>query len=175
MIRRSLKTPAYACGKRGETCTHERKGAHGYHNETWTYVVTSDDGRAALSLRVGSGIYAPGTPDFSAIDLGKKPSGDDISLHLAYPTSREAVLAKEPSCPCEYVTAGFCHSPYSAVGPAREFVQAHFVRSNGYDQAEHFWRALEAFLVARVADYPDVSEQWTICTCCDGKGTVDKK
>lgn len=167
--RKQRKTPAYACGD-GSTCTHDRKGSHGYHNEEWRYAVMSGDGRMALEIVVGSGLYAPGTP--VGPSWRTTPEGYSLDLHINFPPTREAVHGGPLLEECDLVQGGRCMSAGSSVLEAREFVEKHFDMAAGYEQGQVFWDALEAKFLVWAKHVKDASLEWARCPHCDATGTV---
>jgi hypothetical protein len=170
MKRTSFKHEAYdhhinPCNSDGRPC------GHGIHNETWHYVASL--GRIALALEVNSGIYLPCTFATRFVD---GVHGVDLAVHIAFPTDIVQLTVKEAPMKCEWVDGGRCYGGSSSSLAAREFVEAHFVETSGFEQPDSFWSALEDKLAAyaREADAARVDLTHERCHHCDGIGVVRK-
>lgn len=154
-----------------------RPGSHGRCGDGWLYVVTDDDGMAATSLDVSTMFLRGQAVNSDAWKVPNYPRGSCIELHVAWPTTEEALRDPEGSCEtatCRHLGDRPCFRAYSSGLRAEKFYAS--FRAGGADPAntEAFWLALEAehgrLRKAAEADRPD--KMFARCGACHGKGLV---
>lgn len=128
------------CGKNG--CGENPGAGHGIHCDEWVYVLRSQNEDCALSLLVFSGVW-PATVPTASLGTMSFPRGADISLHCSF---SPGIDGDEESRACEWVHGGRCWVHESSGLAAMEFMDDFFVKEDGKDQQDPFWRGMEDIL-----------------------------
>lgn len=170
MRRHSAIMPGYDC--RTE-CKHEKKGEHGIHGDEWHYAVIVD--LIALSLTVYTDIFPPTVARWNAdLPIEERRHGADLTFHVGFPTNREEMRDYNPTVwgkACLHV--GRCDDSSTTALGADKFFRDHG-DPRQFEQAEGFWKALEAHLQEREEGIRNarVDLDWHRCNGCDGVGVV---
>lgn len=165
-------------------CARGHRGDHGISGGRYHWIVTADEGDAAVSACIYAADY-PATVDPSIrrehierqkSDIAERmfgPLGSYV-VHAAYPTSREQVLTGSPSA-CDYIGQCYAGGDSSDV----RFPFAYDAERGGilYDQPEEFWKALEERAAKDIARCraARADREWMVCPECNGEQTVRRK
>lgn len=175
MKHRTQIIPGYDCpnGKCSDPKCTTRD--HGIHGEEWIYSSLTDDGKFAVVLTVYTSRYpatvSQATMAYIANGGIKYPYGADISIHSAIPTQPEDLYSKD-SADCNYVKPKGCYIAFSSGLQAREFFEQHDSKV-GPKQLTGFWKALDKWLLERIATFKDIRKTHRLCPTCKGKPIME--